>query len=565
VSAGDLLVARVLPDVSGLDRSFDYLVPEPMRHRVTVGSMVRVGLHGRRVGGWVVALPDTPGVDALRLAPIAKWSGIGPSADVVALAQWAAVRWGSPRVAGLLRSASPPTMVQQLPAAVRRPPIERSGPNEVVRLSPNTDPLPLVLERATQGPMLLLHPSPNAWPVIARRLRRHGLSVAVLPGGWAEAAAGVDVVVGGRTAALAPCPGLATGVMLDEHDEVYQDERSPTWHARDVLVERARRAGAACVLVSPAPSAAAIALEWAVRTPALSDERAGWPVIEVVDRSDDEPWKRSLLSSALIRELRGADKVVCVINRLGRARLSACRSCKALQTCERCQAAVREDRDGRFVCERCAAVRPKVCQACGSSAMANVKPGVSKLREELEAAAGRAVGEVSGDSVALPTADVLVGTEAVLHRVGRVDVVAFLDFDAEMLAPRYRAAEQAMALLVRAARLVGPRSEGGRIMVQTCLPDHDVVRAVQLSDPGWLIERELRRRRDLGLPPYAAFAAVTGAGAAEFARSAGLSPAGDDDSVLVRHESWDALGQALAATPRPKGARLRVEVDPPRR
>ena len=46
-------------------------------------------------------------------------------------------------------------------------------------------------------------------------------------------------------------------------------------------------------------------------------------------------------------------------------------------------------------------------------------------------------------------AGVYVGTEAVLHRVPAADVVAFLDIDAELLAPRYRAAEQAMALLVR--------------------------------------------------------------------------------------------------------------------
>ena len=34
-----------------------------------------------------------------------------------------------------------------------------------------------------------------------------------------------------------------------------------------------------------------------------------------------------------------------------------------------------------------------------------------------------------------------------LHRVARADVVAFLDIDAELLAPRDREAEQAMALL----------------------------------------------------------------------------------------------------------------------
>ena len=52
------LIARVLPDVSGLDRAFDYLVPDELRATVEVGTIVRVDLHGRRVGGWVIELAD---------------------------------------------------------------------------------------------------------------------------------------------------------------------------------------------------------------------------------------------------------------------------------------------------------------------------------------------------------------------------------------------------------------------------------------------------------------------------------------------------------------------------
>ena len=55
----------------------------------------------------------------------------------------------------------------------------------------------------------------------------------------------------------------------------------------------------------------------------------------------------------------------------------------------------------------------------------------------------------------MPSADVYVGTEAALHRLESADVVAFLDFDQELLAPRYRAAEEALALLVLASRLLG--------------------------------------------------------------------------------------------------------------
>jgi primosomal protein N' (replication factor Y) len=68
----------------------------------------------------------------------------------------------------------------------------------------------------------------------------------------------------------------------------------------------------------------------------------------------------------------------------------------------------------------------------------------------------------------------------------------------------------------------------------------------------------------LGLPPFAALAAVSGAGATEFAEATGLEASSAGDVVLLRAATWDQLGTAVAATARPKGSRLRIEVDPAR-
>ena len=46
---------------------------------------MRVELHGRRVRGWVVAL-DVDAPPGVELKPIAKVTGWGPPADVIALA-----------------------------------------------------------------------------------------------------------------------------------------------------------------------------------------------------------------------------------------------------------------------------------------------------------------------------------------------------------------------------------------------------------------------------------------------------------------------------------------------
>lgn len=570
--AGDeLLVARVVPDVTGLDKQFDYVVPASIAASVAPGSRVRFSLHGRRVGGWVVRVgPPDGSVATDRLLPLAEWSGFGPSPEVIDLARWAALRWGVDRLRPFLVTASPPRRVRAVPpdqrttSAPERPRSDGAVGTIVRRVPPNTDPLPVVLEAMIAGPTLVVHPAHAAARAIATRLRKAGRSVALVPDQWDRAAGGVDVVVGTRVAVWAPCPDLAAIVVLDEHDEALQEERTPTWHARDVAVERARRAGATCVLVGPSPTVTALSYGPLVR-PTIAEERAGWPLLEIVDRGDEDPWKRSLVTGALIRHLRDPQqRVICVHNVAGRSRLLACRACRALQRCERCEAAVAQDDTGALVCARCATTRPPACQRCGSSALANVRPGVSRLREELEAAAGRPVVAVTGATDDVAAADVYVGTEAVLHRVRNTDVVAFLDLDAELLAPRYRAGEQAMALLVRAARLVGPRLAGGRLLVQTYLPHHEVLEAVLHADPSRLATVEAARRELLGLPPFRALAAVSGAGAEEFAAATGLEAAPTARGVLLRADDWDALGSRLAATPRPKGSRLRVAVDPPR-
>ena len=568
------LVARVVPDLTGLDKQFDYLVPGSLVDQVREGSLVRVMLHGRRVGGWVVDVRplDSSGaddVDPARLVEISKFSSVGPAPSIIELASWAATRWGVSRVRPFLAAASPHTMVPSRGRSRRSVmPDDRPPWSGLHQLAPLTDPLPLVLDAARRGPTLAVHPSPLGARALARRLRAAGLTVAVAPDEWAAADAGVDVVVGSRAAAWAPCDGLRAVVVLDEHDEAYQEERSPTWHARDVLVERARRAGASCILSSPCPSATAA--HWAaghvVDGGAANPD--GWSTIEIDDRSAGEPWRRSMVGSRLIELLRDPTRrVACVLNTTGRARLVACRSCRALQRCERCDAAVAVDDSGAFCCGRCATTRPQVCGVCGATAMANVRPGVTRLREELEAAAGRPVALVAGDSdspVVPESADVVVGTEAVLHRVGGLDTVIFLDLDSELLAPRYRANEHVLALVVRAVRRVGGVSRGGVVLVQTHLPDHEVVSAVASRDLRELWRSELDRRSALGLPPFGALAAVEGPGADDYVAGLPLATARTPKGHLVRAHDWETLGAALAAAPRTRGATVRVAVDPPR-
>jgi primosomal protein N' (replication factor Y) len=585
------LVARVLPDLAGFDRELDYEVPPGLAEGIRVGSVVRVPLRGRQVRAWVTGLPAEP-PSGLSLRPLTRALGWGPEPEVVALAAWAAWRWAGRRRSPLV-SASSEKLVKALPrpalAAGRRSPagkddlgrwlLERSWrPGaRLLRLPPAASATELVLAAAEQGPVLVVAPTNAKAQACHRALEERQVGAALLPSGWAQARAGARVVVGARGAAWGPCPGMKSVVVLDAHDEGLVQEQAPTWDAPTVAAERARRAGVPCFWVSPCPTLEMLFAAAGLALPSRTEERQGWAPLRAVDRRRHDP-REGLFSAALVQLLRAERRrVVCILNRKGRALLLDCRACGELATCERCGAAVAMAGEG-LSCRRCGASRPVVCRSCGSVTLRALKLGLSAVREQLQALSGRATGEVAaGGPGPLPEAPVLVGTTTLLYREeelrgsGQVGAVVFLDFDQELLAPRYRAGEEALGLLARASRLVGGRSAGGQVLVQTRLPAHPVVRAAVLADPGKLAAAERPVREQLRLPPFGALALISGPGAAELV--AALSEGAGGGTVelselgpgrwAARANTYEVLCDALARAKTPP-RRTRVEVGPAR-
>lgn len=642
----------VRPDVVAIDRSFTYAVPEAWHAdgraaRLEVGSMVRIDLGGRRVGGWVTEVGTAP-PDGVELLPLARLRGLGPPPELMDLTRWAAWRWAGSEVtflrlasplrvvagtvstrrtragggragvtpggaraqfraglgpanaavfdavtAALSGSASelpqaavsiagppstrsessprpPPRNSQAVVAAAKTSPAAPAAPMSavsVLRLPPPQDPVPVALAAAARGDALVIVPEAAAARRVARALRRAGVRVATPPDDWASSAGGGCTVVGSRAAAWMPMPDLAAVAVFDEHDETLKSTQTPAWNARDVALERARRAGCPAVLTSPVPSLEALRAG-RLLSPDRESEREGWPLMEVIDRRDDDPVKGGLFAEALPSRLPRTGPVVCVLNRTGRSRLLACRACGELVRTGDGRAAMMIA-EGVLVSADGGEQRPAVCLGCGSTVLRNLRAGVARAREELEALLGEPVAEVTAaTSAAAGSAGprVVIGTEAALYRVSSAEAVAFLDFDQELLAPRQRAHEQALALLARAARMLGGRSGQGRLIVQTRQPDHLVLAAARGADPSAVATAERDRRQLLGLPPYGAQAQISGAGAE--ALIAALDPAAAIEvrgprqgRYLLRSPELPPLLDALAAAGRPPD-QVRIEVDP---
>lgn len=574
----------MVPDVSGIDKVFDYIVPERLRAAVHVGVRVRVDLHGRRVGGWVVALGDGPSGDAgnydpSRLVPIAAVSGAGIDPSVVDLARWTAARWYGSWRAVLSSATAPRARLRTVHArhgdAVDVPADETASAalalaadgGGLLVVPPLASALNAVAALASRGSVLAVCPTQRMAVLGAAALRRRGFTTALAPDDWEAASVGVDVVIGARSSVWAPCADLSAVVVVDEHDELLHEERAPTWNAADVARERANRAGVPCLVLSAIPSAASMLVhEKAMRI--VTPPRA-WPAVSVVDL-DEVPVHGSLLSSELLESIQTPGiTTVCVLNTKGKARLVSCRSCRDLQRCPECTSLLSQDDDGVLACERCGFSAGSVCVSCGRTTFTILRGGTAQLVSQVSASSVNPVVEVTADTDdSWTTGNVFIGTEAVLHRMPRADTVVFADIDRDLSAPRATAPRETLALVARAARLVGA---AGRVVVQTRQPDHPLMRAIAAADTqnsvlSWCTS-DLAQRRVLELPPFSTMVRLTLAEGRDIAE-AGLLPGAEsavrDRTVDLRTETVGQMDDVVAQVRSVFGTDVRVHAAPRR-
>jgi primosomal protein N' (replication factor Y) len=554
-----------------------------MISRASVGARVRINLNGRRVAGWIVDIASHGERDSHlsleRLSPLFSVSGAGVEPHLMGLTQWVAREWfGSWRAT--LSSASAPRM-REKPVHARRgtsPTIPddavASAAIEITQqgggllvVPPVLSALNVVAALAGKGSVLVVCPTVRMAIMGAASLRRRGFTTALVPDDWEFARAGVDVVIGARSAVFAPCADISAIVVIDEHDESLHEERSPAWDAVAVVRERAQRENVPLVLTSPIPSMQSL-IDDASRTLHVSAE-VQWPTISVIDL-EEVPVANSLLSSELLQAV--AEKgttTVCVLNTKGKARLIVCKSCRAVQSCKQCAALLTQNDQGVLLCERCNNEHGSVCVSCGRSSFVVPRGGVSQLRTQLEASSPNPIIEVTSDSDDSWTkGNVFIGTEAVLYRIPTADTAVFADIDRDLGAPRLTASSEVLALIARAARIVGVH---GRIIIQTRQLGHPLMKALASHDVASalraLADSDLAQRQLFSMPPYSRIVRITLTGEASIESATfddAVDVAKDGDSYLLRSLSRDAITQAISHVREVFGTSVRVHADPRR-
>jgi primosomal protein N' (replication factor Y) len=396
--------------------------------------------------------------------------------------------------------------------------------------------------------VIVLVPEIALTPQLVSRFRaRFGDDVAVLHSGltaserhamWRRLHEGeVDVAIGARSALFAPVRALGLVIVDEEHDGSFKQEEGVRYHARDMAIYRAHRAGGVCVLGSATPSLESEQLARTGKaTKLLLPDRAraqSMPRVEILDlrRIGAGPTGDKRISLPLHRAIEATlaakGQTILFLNRRGFSPSVRCESCGEMCSCPSCSVALTfHKRAGAVLrCHYCEYEigMPATCPKCQAPALALEGLGTEKLEDTLTAAfpearvarldrdvgSGRMVEKVL-DRVRAREIDILVGTQMVTkgHDLPHVTLVGVINADAALSIPDFRAAERAFQLLVQVAGRAGRGDQPGRVLVQTYDPDNEAIVYARRHDVPGFLECELRNRKELMFPPFSRMAMV---------------------------------------------------------
>jgi primosomal protein N' (replication factor Y) (superfamily II helicase) len=393
---------------------------------------------------------------------------------------------------------------------------------------------------------LVLVPEISLTPQLAARFRaRFGDLVAILHSGLSETArfgewsrlrrGEARIAVGARSAVFAPMTGLGVIVVDEEHDGSFKQDEGVRYHARDVALVRAQRAGAVCVLGSATPSleSAAHAERGAYRKLVLTQRPTARPMpeVEIIDLRTYVPDGDAMLSAPLRAAIGGAlaagDQTILFLNRRGFATFVLCRACGHAFRCPHCSVSLTYHRHSdRLSCHYCGFAQrvPDACPSCGATgtierkglgtekvadAVAAAFPSARVARLDRDVATGAKIEAVLA-RVARREVDVLVGTQMVTkgHDFPGVTLVGVLCADTGLTLPDFRASERTFQLLAQVAGRAGRGDKPGRVMIQTYRPSAPAVVAAAAHDYARFFAAESAARAELGYPPHGRLIAV---------------------------------------------------------
>ncbi|MBI5945808.1 MAG: primosomal protein N' [Chloroflexi bacterium] len=372
---------------------------------------------------------------------------------------------------------------------------------------------------------------------------------------WRRARTGkLKVIIGARSALFSPLPDIGLIVVDECHDGSYYQSEPPFYHAVAAAQEYARLCGAVCVLGSATPTieqrfSAENGKIKMLDLPRRVVER-NLPPVQVVDmreelKSGNRGIFSRLLAESLAETISRGEQAILFLNRRGTATYVFCRDCGHVMKCPNCETPLTYHVEGavpsmtkghksqasdlRLVtfdlrCHRCNYSRqmPKTCPNCNGTQIRAYGLGSEKVETEIQSMFPQArtlrwdwdttrkkdAHEMILTHFSNHQADVLVGTQMLAKGLDlpKVTLVGIVLADVGLTLPDPFASEKVFQTLTQVAGRAGRSALGGKVVLQTFMPEHYAIQFAAQHDVNGFYLRELEYRRQLGYPPYARLA-----------------------------------------------------------
>ena len=386
---------------------------------------------------------------------------------------------------------------------------------------------------------LMLVPEISLTPQTVKRLKEiFGDMVAVLHSGlslrgrmdeWKKITEKkAEVVVGTRSAILAPIENLGLIVIDEAHESTYVSENSPRYSAEELAVFRAKYNNALLLLSSATPSVESY--YEAEKTGNLyklthrySD--ATLPEVFVVDLKNERERRGKIISAPLAEEilynLQNKKQTILLLNRRGFNTALTCLNCSKSVECEYCSVPMTYHKaNGSLVCHYCGRIKPvpKLCPSCNSDYIRYEGVGTQSLEDELrELYPSARVLRMDLDTTLRPMShetylsdfangeyDILIGTQMIAKGLDfpNVTLVGVLSADALLNAPDWSSRHRAFALLTQVVGRSGRGEEMGRAYIQTYDKDNELLTLSANQNYEAFFEGEILNRKIMLYPPF---------------------------------------------------------------
>ncbi len=390
------------------------------------------------------------------------------------------------------------------------------------------------------------------------------------------------VIVGTRSAVFAPSENLGIIILDEEQEHSYKSENSPRYSAKEVAIWRGAREGTLVLLGSATPSVESMyrAKQGDYTLYRLRERYNGRPLpnVRIVDMKEElRLGNGSSLSEELslgIADNLAVDKqTILLLNRRGNSRALVCVDCRETPQCPRCdQRLTYHSANNRLMCHYCGHSQPapQRCPTCGGP----LKPlgtGTQKVQQELlERFPDMTTIRMDADTVsAVNTHEkildtfkndhipVLIGTQMVAKGLNLPDVtlVGVLDADLSLYTGGYRAGETTFNMLTQVVGRAGRGDSEGRAIVQTMVPDHQIINLAARQDYDGFYDLEVNLRRVQNAPPFGDITEVTFTGQEETAVLRGAVKFRDSLTACLKappytEEHCTVLGPAPCPVPK---------------